>query len=60
MTVEFDENKLSESQIFEAVDKAGYKVQNIGEKQVSNVQENENEHKRYSGLQFFLKNEMSM
>ena len=24
MTVEFDENKLSESQIFEAVDKAGY------------------------------------
>ena len=37
MTVEFDENKLSESQIFEAVDKAGYKAQNIGEKQVSNV-----------------------
>ena len=46
MTVEFDENKLSESQIFEAVDKAGYKAQNIGEKQVSNVQENENEHKK--------------
>ena len=48
MTVEFDENKLSESQIFEAVDKAGYKAQNIGEKQVSNVQENENEHKKNS------------
>ena len=46
MTVEFDENKLSESQIFEAVDKAGYKAQNIGEKQVSNVQEDENEHKK--------------
>ena len=40
-TVEFDENKLGESQIFEAVDKAGYKAQNIGEKQVSNVQEDE-------------------
>lgn len=46
MTVEFNENKINENQIFEAVDKAGYKAQNIGEKQVSNVQEDENEHKR--------------
>ena len=29
MTVEFDESKISENQIFEAVDKAGYKAQNI-------------------------------
>ena len=35
MTVEFNENKIDENQIFEAVDKAGYKAQNIGEKQVS-------------------------
>lgn len=55
MTVEFDENKLSESQIFEAVDKAGYKAQNIGEKQVSNVQENENEHKEeFDFIIYFL------
>ena len=54
MTVEFDENKLSESQIFEAVDKAGYKAQNIGEKQVSNVQENENEHKKKNLILSFI------
>ena len=43
-----------ESQIFEAVDKAGYKAQNIGEKQVSNVQEDENEHKKKNLILSFI------
>lgn len=54
MTVEFDESKISENQIFEAVDKAGYKAQNIGEKQVSNVQEDENEHKKKNLILSFI------
>ena len=54
MTVEFNENKINENQIFEAVDKAGYKAQNIGEKQVSNVQEDENEHKRKNLILSFI------
>ena len=39
---------------FEAVDKAGYKAQNIGEKQVSNVQEDENEHKKKNLILSFI------
>ena len=66
MTVEFDENKMvtytfREAEelelayaIFEAVDKAGYKAQNIGEKQVSNVQEDENEHKKKNLILSFI------
>ena len=54
MTVEFDESKISENQIFEAVDKAGYKAQNIGEKQVSNVQKDENEHKKKNLILSFI------
>ena len=54
MTVEFNENKINENQIFEAVDKAGYKAQNIGEKQVSNVQEDENEHKKKNLILSFI------
>lgn len=54
MTVEYDENQLTDNQIFDAVDKAGYKAQNIGEKQVSSTQQDENEHKKKSLIFSFI------
>ena len=54
MTVEFDENQLTDNQIFDAVDKAGYKAQNIGQQQVSSTQQDENEHKKKSLILSFI------
>lgn len=52
---------MNRNLLYTAVTRAKNCVALVGSATVFNeMVENENEHKRYSGLQFFLKNEMSM
>ena len=54
MTVEFDDNQVTDEQIFDAVDKAGYKAQNIGETTISVKKQDENEHKKKDLILSFI------